>query len=176
MILPSVWSIGKRTKQVVELLHYTAVVVPDQVGVAHRCPRADVPKTLLSYFQRSVQAVLGGGVPMSEGMESALQPQLLQQRLELPLYQVFGMSRMPSVERNSGSSGWRPITNELRRSASRGEMLNILGCDSSVCDVPAVTASLDDDHAIGQVDVADVQPADLSAPDSGLRDQPIHLS
>ncbi len=46
-------------------------------------------ETLLSYFHRSVQPVLGGGITMPEGMESALKPQLLQQRLELPLYQVF---------------------------------------------------------------------------------------
>src|SRR5271166_4943546 len=81
----------RRTKQVVELLHYPAVVVSDQVRVAHGCPRADVSETLLSYFHRSVQAVLRRCVPMPEGMESALKPQLLQQRLELPLHQVFGM-------------------------------------------------------------------------------------
>src|SRR5271166_1237206 len=55
---------GRGTKQVVELLHYPAVVIPDQVRVAHRCSRADVSETLLSYFHRSMQAVLGGGIPM----------------------------------------------------------------------------------------------------------------
>src|SRR5271165_1066075 len=117
----------QRTKQVVELLHHPAVVVSDQVCVAHCCPGADVSETLLPYFHRSVQAVLGGGITMPEGMKSALKPQLLQQRLEFPLYQVSGCSRMPSGERNSGSLGLRPVTNELSRSASRGEMLNILG-------------------------------------------------
>src|ERR1022692_2578565 len=43
----------QRTKQVVELLHHPAVVVSDQVCVVHRCPRADVSETLLSYFHRS---------------------------------------------------------------------------------------------------------------------------
>ena len=54
-------------------------------------------ETLLSYFRRSVQAVLGGGITMPEGMESALKPQLLQQRLELPLDQVFGMQPLLPV-------------------------------------------------------------------------------
>src|SRR5271166_410910 len=81
----------QRTKQVVELLHHPAVVISDQVCVAHCCPGADVSETLLPYFHRSVQAVLGGGITMPEGMKSALKPQLPQQRLEFPLYQVFGM-------------------------------------------------------------------------------------
>jgi len=67
----------RRTQQVVELLHHPAVVVSDQMRLAHRCPRADVSETLLSYLHRSVQAVLGGGVPMPEGVKSALKPQPL---------------------------------------------------------------------------------------------------
>src|SRR5271165_4259636 len=70
---PFCW-VHRRTKQVVELLHHPAVVISDQVRVVHRCPRADVPETLLSHFHWSMQAVLGGGVPMPEGMESTLKP------------------------------------------------------------------------------------------------------
>ena len=54
-------------------------------------------ETLLSYFHRSVQAVLGGGGTRPEGMESAHKPQLLQRRLELPLDQVFGMQPLLPV-------------------------------------------------------------------------------
>src|ERR1035437_2319089 len=116
-----------RTKQVVELLHDPAVVVSDQVRVAQVVLELTCPSrsrlTFIGVCRRSCAVAF----PCRKAWSPPCSPSCFSNGLSFRFTRFSGCSRMPSAERNSGSSGLRRVTNELSRSASRGEMLNILG-------------------------------------------------